>query len=474
MNKRLLIFTFYLFAGIALQTKTQAQVSVQPQEQTPEQVHASEPTKASVQTQETAKMTLKDCMEYAISNSTKIRIQQAAVGDAQIDRRDAVLAAFTPTVSAQTYAYYNFGRSIDPQTNTYFNTTSFHNNYGLSAGITLFNGFQAVNNLRISKTALAMGRSLEKQVEADLCLAVMEAYYNVAYYKSLTSLYETQLSTVESSLKLAKRQEDLGQKGHADVVQMEADLADRQYDLVNTRNEYKSQLTSLQDLMFWPVDSMLLIDTDIDEDRISKLHGDAGLISDFAKANDPSVLVGAWKVENARRSLSTARWQLLPSLGFYAGWNTSYYTYQGSETSSFGDQFRNNGGEYVELVLSIPIFDRLGKHSAIAKKKNALTVASAEYEQKCREIDSEVRRAIQDSEGAQAALLQAQRKSEVQEEAYELNTRKFEQGLISPIEYRSASDAYLKSGADKFESLYKYLIKQSVVRYYGGEEYIDQ
>ena len=91
MNKRLLIFTFYLFAGIALQTKTQAQVSVQPQEQTPEQVHASEPTKASVQTQETAKMTLKDCMEYAISNSTKIRIQQAAVGDAQIDRRDANL-----------------------------------------------------------------------------------------------------------------------------------------------------------------------------------------------------------------------------------------------------------------------------------------------------------------------------------------------------------------------------------------------
>ena len=65
-------------------------------------------------------MTLRDCMEYAISNSTKIRIQQAAVGDARLDRRDAALKLFTPQITAQTYAYYNFGRSIDPQTNTYF------------------------------------------------------------------------------------------------------------------------------------------------------------------------------------------------------------------------------------------------------------------------------------------------------------------------------------------------------------------
>ena len=77
--------------------------------------------------QEPQVMSLHDCMEYAISNSTKVRIQEAASGDARLDRRDAALALFTPQISAQTYAYYNFGRSIDPQTNTYFNTTSFHN-----------------------------------------------------------------------------------------------------------------------------------------------------------------------------------------------------------------------------------------------------------------------------------------------------------------------------------------------------------
>ena len=125
-----------------------------------------------------------------MSNSTKMRIQQAAIGDAQIDRRDAALALFTPQISAQTYAYYNFGRSIDPQTNTYFNTTSFHNNYGVSAGYDLFDGFKAVNNYKISKTGMLIADSQEKQVEADICLAVMEAYYNVVYYKRLCDMQQ--------------------------------------------------------------------------------------------------------------------------------------------------------------------------------------------------------------------------------------------------------------------------------------------
>ncbi len=130
----------------------------------------------SVKAQDTITMNLKDCMRYAVEHSTKIRIAQADNRDAQIDRRDAILSAFTPQVSGNTYAYYNFGRSIDPETNTYSVITSFHNGYSLSAGIYLFNGFQAVNNLKITKTAQQMGLTKEQQVEDQICLATMEAY----------------------------------------------------------------------------------------------------------------------------------------------------------------------------------------------------------------------------------------------------------------------------------------------------------
>ena len=427
---------------------------------------------AMAQEQAPSAMTLHDCMEYAVSNSTKMRIQQAAIGDAQIDRRDAALALFTPQISAQTYAYYNFGRSIDPQTNTYFNTTSFHNNYGVSAGYDLFDGFKAVNNYKISKTGMLIADSQEKQVEADICLAVMETYYNVVYYKRLCDVYEEQVAVAGQALAKANRQEELGQKGHADVIQMEADLADRQYDLTNTYNMYESQRMTLADLMFWPVDEELVIDTSMPVWQVEPVSTSS--VVDFALEHNPAVQIASWKELNAKRELNTAKWQTLPSVGLYAGWSTSYYTYQGSQTAAFQDQFRNNGGEYVEVSVSIPIFNRLSRLSTISRKRHALQKATAELDQKKRDVESEVRRAVQDRDGAATAYQQAQRKAEVQAEAYMLNLKKLEQGLISPLEFQTANNNYLKAQADEMNSLFKYLIKQAVVRYYNGVEYVNQ
>ena len=423
---------------------------------------------------------LKDCMEYAISNSTKVRIQQAAIGDARVARRDAIMAAFTPTVEGNNYAYYNFGRAIDPQTNTYVKTTSFHNSYAVSAGITLFDGFSAVNNLKITRTSLDLGYSQEEQIEADICLATMEAYYNVVYYSQLAEIYKSQAEIAKESLAKARRQEELGQKGHADVVEMDSNLADKDYQYVSTVNKLNDARISLEDVMFWSEDHELAIDTAVPEtldgtqlldDPVSEED-----MIDFAQVNMPSAQIAKMNLENAKREWNTARWQLLPSLAAYAGWSTTYFTYPGSGTVSdpFRTQFKNNGGEYVELSLSIPIFSGLKRHSAIARKKNAFVKATAEYDQKMRDIDAEVRRAVQDRDGASAALVQSQRKSDVQEEAYSLNRKKMEQGLISPIEYQTASNNYLEAKAQRLNSLFTWFIKRSVVSYYNGKKYIEQ
>ena len=420
-------------------------------------------------------MTLRDCMAYAISNSTKMRIQQAETGDAQIARRSAILRAFTPGISGSTYAYYNFGRSIDPETNTYVTETSFHNGYSLSAGMTLFDGFSAVNNLKISKTALAIGQTQEKQVEADICLAVMESYYNVVYYKRICDIYDAQVVTARTALSRLQRQEELGQKSHADVVQAEADLSDRQYNAINAANMYRDQLSKLADLMFWPVDQELVIDT---ESIIPSLDGDlnAADVVDFALANNPAVKIAGWQADNAKRELATARWQLLPRLSLNTGWSTSYFNYPGQDLNldPYRDQLRNHQGEYIQFSMSIPIYDRLQGHDNVARKRNAFKRMTAQYDQKRRDVASEVRRAVQDCDGAATAYEQALKKARVQEEAYQLNAKKMEQGLISSIEYQTATNNFLKAQADEMNSLLKYLIKQAVVRYYNGVEYINQ
>ena len=450
----------------------------------------------SVKAQDTVTMDLKACMRYAVEHSTKIRIQHADNRDAQIDRRDAILAAFTPTIEGNTYAYSNFGRSIDPETNTYIRTTSFHNGYSLSAGINLFNGFQAVNNLKITKTAQLMGLTKEQQTEDQICLATMEAYCNVLYYTEMQEALQAQVATAEKAVQLATRQEQLGQKSHADVVQMQSDLAERQYQLTTCRNNLNNAIITLKDVMFWPIEKPLKIDgldvglshcgSRIVNDSLVRLPQcdsptdqaeNIAQMVEFAKTNMPTVLLAEGTMKNARLALKTARWQLLPRLTLYGGWSSSYFTYPGMEgyvPTPYFEQLKNNGGEYVQLSLSIPIFDRLSKHSNIAKRKNAYDRAQADYEQTLQTVEAEVRRAIADRDGSADALRQADTRAELQQEAYALNTKRFEQGLISSIEYQTASNNYLNALAEQLNARLQYFIKNSVVNYYGGTSYILQ
>ena len=432
----------------------------------------------SLQAQDTVTMNLKECMRYAVDHSTKMRIQQADNRDAQIDRRNAILNAFTPEVSGNTYAYYNFGRSIDPETNTYSLTTSFHNGYSLSAGIVLFNGFQAVNNLKITKTAQQMGIAKEQQLEDQICLATMEAYCNVLYYSEMEKALQAQVATAQTALQLATRQEELGQKSHADVVQMQSDFAERQYQLTTCRNNLNNALITLKDVMFWPIDEPLKIDESLAQQLpLATQDFETQSLVEQAQQWLPSVALAEGTLRNARLALNTARWQLLPTVSLYGGWSSSYFTYPGKDgyvPIPYFDQIKNNRGEYIQLSVSIPIYNRLSNHTNIAKRKNALDRAEADYEQTLQTVEAEVRRAIADRDGTADAMHQAEIRANLQQEAFALNGKRFEQGLISSIEYQTASNNYLNALAEQLNARLQYFIKNSVVNYYKGISYIDQ
>ncbi len=434
------------------------------------------------------RMSLKDCMEYAVEHGADILIQRSKVDDAKLERRDAILTAFTPLVEASSYGYYRWGRSIDPETNTYVTTTSLNNGWAVSAGITLFDGFSALDNIKIARTSLAMGQDLEHQEEDRVCLATMEAYYNVVYYTLLVDILSEQVDNARSALTLASRQEELGVKGYADVVQMKADLADREYELVCARNSLTGARISLEDIMLWPVGEPLEIDTDEvllggyeEEDCSDPAGADASTQIDgivrSAQKTLPSVLIAKGTLDNARYALHTARWQFLPTLSLYGGWSTSYYTYPGQAgytPTPYWKQFVNNGGEYLQLSLNIPIYDRLSKLTLLGKKRNEYRRAEISYDKSLRDVESEVRRAVSDLNGTRTELTRASLRAELQEEAFRLNSRKYEQGLISAIEYNTASANHLKAKAERLNALLQYRLKSHVVEYYGGTRYIDQ
>jgi len=429
-----------------------------------------------IQAQE--KMSLKDCMQYAISHATQVRIQQTQTDDARLERRRSILDAFSPSLDAQTYAYSSWGRDLDPETNIWVNNNTLKNYWQVQAGITIFNGFSAIDNMKIAKTSQAMGLSKEMQEEDKVCLATIEAYYNVLYYSELSDILAKQVKAAGDAVKLAERQEELGSKGHADVIEMKADLADKEYELTVALNSFDDAMITLQDVMFWPPEEPLHIDTSLAAAGATEnVEENTEQIIDHALNFHPKVFIAKGNMDNAARSLHTAKWQFLPKLDLYAGWSSNAFTYPNEADYSpdpYFAQLKNRSGEFVQANLSIPIYTKLQKNTTMNKRKNELERATLEYDKVRRDVESEVHRAVQDRDGAHSAMLQAQTRAEVQDEAFKLNTRKYELGLISSIEFNTASGNFLKAQAVYLQSQLKYQLKKRVVSYYNGIRYIEQ
>ena len=417
--------------------------------------------------QDTAVMTLRDCVRYALSHSAEVRVLQADLGDAQLARRNAILNAFTPEIDANTYAYSNFGRSIDPETNIYSNTTSFHNGYSLSAGITLFNGFRAINNMKITKIAETTGVTRIQQTEDKITLATIEAYCNVLYFTELSRTVQAQMETAETALRLAQRQKDLGQKSQADVLQMEAELSDRKYKYIVCENQLQNAYITLKDIMLYQTEQPFSV-TDVEADTSLS---DAVRTMEVSRAADclPAVIIAENERQTARLALKTARWQLLPSLSLYGGWSSTYFTYPGRTdyvTAPYGQQIANNGGEYVQLSLNIPIYNRLSRQTEIARRRNDCDRAEARYAQARQTVEAEIHRALADRDGAAAALQQARQHAALQQQLYVMSVRQFEQGLISALDYQTVADNHLTAVADLLNARLQLFLKTWVVRYY--------
>lgn len=419
-------------------------------------------------------MSIADCMSFAVENAVQVKTMRLETDNARWQRREAILAMFTPQVQAGSSLSSNFGRSLDPETNTYVSTSSLSNAYSVSGGMILFDGFSAVNNMRVSNVALQMGIDREQLAQDEICLATMEAFCNVLYFNSLKSVVREQVNTAKSVLMQTEKQAALGQKSYADVVEMQAELADYEYRLIDVQNRYDDAMLTLKDLMFWPVDEALVIDTLF---AFSSSESSLQPALEYATQHLPSVRLAKASVENARYQLNTAKWRFAPSLSLNMGWSTRYYTYPDVadyEPDPFRSQFKNNGGEYLQLSLSLPVFNRLSNVLNVKKRSNAYAQASLEYEQTLRQVEAEVRRAAQDKQAALAAYRQAEKRAALQEEAYRLNKKKFQQGLVSPLDFRKASEQCLNAKSACLQNELQYRIKDSVLAYFSGIPYIEQ
>jgi len=424
--------------------------------------------------QTTSVFSLNDCMRYAIENAPKAKIKSA---QNQILKEEKLAASmgFLPSISGGIGASTNFGRSIDPETNVYSNYTNFSNSYSLSAGWTVFDGFSVVNNYRIARNAKELGVTEQQQIEDQLCLEVIQAYYNVIYYSQMSALAQQQLDEANQSLKFTQSQEKQGLKSYADVAEIEALVAEKDYNLVMMQNSRDNAISVLKQKMCFPMGDELNLDNNVDIQLVENSNCDnSDDIFAFAKENHPSMMIAKNNIEAARLRFKSSKWRMAPSLYAYAGYSTGYINSfaEGYKADPFWKQMNDRQGEYIQLSLNIPIFNGLSRYTNSRINKNKWKIAQYEFEQKTKDLEVEIELAVQDKDAALKAFVQADKRANSQVVAYKLNQKRYEQGLISALELQASGNNRLESEAARLYAYFTYIIKSKVVNYYKGVRYL--
>ena len=411
--------------------------------------------------------TVERCMQYAAEHSHTVRQQRFALDESRAERTRAI-GAFLPSIYGQTSGQMNFGRAIDPETNTYTDVSTLYNGYSLQASLTVFDGLQRYNELRLARANVAMGRSAVEAERDDVRMKVYKAYMDLVYCEGAVEQTAVKRDESRALLHQTEVMAEVGQKSEADVAQMRATLAADDYELVHMQSQSVKALLALKQLMNYPVADTLLVSTDLScAEAEAPLDESPEQVYSHASLSNPRVMQAQSGVAAARYNLRAARGMLLPSLSFSAGVSTSFYrNMDRGGHASFASQFRNNAGEYMSLSLSIPIFNRLSTLSTIRSRRIALdrAIDNLAYER------SELQRIIVET----AAEVENSRKEveKMREQvasdsiASRLTTRKYEEGLASSIDVKTAAVTLLQSRVKLLQSRLTLMYNRWVMEYY--------
>ncbi len=415
---------------------------------------------------------LDDCMKYAVEHATEVKREVVNARQRKQDYQHAV-AGFLPTVTGGVQGQYAWGRNIDPETNTYNNVTTFNNYYQLYAELNVFDGFATINALKQAKLSRDYSATAMQKIQDDRAIDVMQKYVDAAYAEASIQIASEKLNESKRMLVKMKRLYELGEKGRPDVVQMESQVAEDEYNLTHQENVAKQSLLALKSAMNFPVDEELKLEQKSGNKEASESGVNYETVYQGFQNISPDLKSAEYEVERARYDYKIAKGRLLPSLSLGGGISTNYYKNlsQKGQYDGFASQFRNNQGEYLALTLSIPIYNSDHWHS-VKKARNDWQLAQVNLEETRRKLHDQIAQAVMDAEGYAKELHQMQKKVASDSLAYHMSSRKFEEGMLSTFDLHTAAQTLLESRIKELQMQMLLIIKQRLVAYYQGENLI--
>ncbi len=448
--------------------------------------------------------TLEKCIEYALSNNIQVKQQLLQVEGTKADLLQNKLTML-PSLNGFGSHGYNWGKTVDRYTNAFATERVQSNNFYLSSSVTLFDGFQKVNQMKQSQANLQAMRYDTDKFMDDISLNIATAYLQILFYKEMLKTAENQLNATELQAKRLKILVDAGSLAQGDYYNIEAQRASENTAVVDAQNNLDLAYLTLAQMLDLPSTAGLQIETpDLELGSQPSLVANAAQVYDYALETQPSIKSAQSKVQSSEYNLFLAQGRLSPTLTLQGSIGTGYsgaakildtlvpgppqaigftlspegvpvdvvynYSYDPRyKTKPFNDQIKDNINKSISLNLSIPIFNGWSTRTAISKSK--MNVLNSQYNLDLSKL--QLRKSIEQSYADAKAALNKYQASitgvDAARESFRYAEQKFNLGSMNSVDYNNSKKDFEKAESNLLQAKFEFIFKTTVLDFYMGK-----
>ncbi len=412
---------------------------------------------------------LQKCIDYALENNIVIKQQQLNTAYNQ-NLVSQAKSDMLPNLNAGASNNYSFGRSLNND-NVYENVNSTQLNGYVSSNLTLFNGLILQNTVRQSKLDLQAAIYDMQETKDDIVLNIAASYLEILFAEELAQIAEAQIEVTKQQIERTRKLVDAGSLARGALLEIEAQLAREELQLVTDQNRIQLAYLNLYQLLELPIEKSFKIE----EPKLPEIKAHVTMSNSFdvfknAMNTRPEIMAAQLRVESAKSQLAIAKGYGYPTLSLGGSYNNNYFNILNSEFNqlSFREQVKSNGRYGFGVSLNIPIFNRFQVKYAVSNAKLQIQ----DYEYRLQTASNILRKDIEQAyTNALAALnkyISSEKAVESMEEAFRYTEEKFNVGMINTVEYNQSKNYLTIARSELLQARYEYIFRAKILDFYNG------
>ena len=272
--------------------------------------------------------TLQECIDYALENNLNVQGQQLNVQTGEVNQLQSKLQLL-PSLNGSANFGYNWGLSINPGSNIATRDQQSNGFGSLNASLNLFNGGRVYNTIKQSQANLQASEYDLEDSKNNVILTLITFYTNVIFNKELLENSKSQLASTDSQVDRARKQVDAGALPLSALMDLQAQQARNELNVINAENALRLSLLQLKQVMLLPGDvelDVVVPEIELSENDLAGIN--AHKVYEIAEATMPEVKSADLQVQSADIGISLSKANYYPRLTLTAGMNTRYSSLQ--------------------------------------------------------------------------------------------------------------------------------------------------